>query len=165
MSNTSIWPSDFLQEPHDIERRDGNHLIVFLICPFKPEKQFRDLLHFCNSICDQIGKQIGAHVECVRGDSFAIPNVIHQDIWSYIQMADAIIADVSGANGNVMLELGVAAAIRNKDHVIVIHEQEAEYNFLFDISPARHLSYSRTVGGDLLFRDQLTKALLFSLAT
>lgn len=164
VSSTSIWPSDYLSELHEIERQDANHLIVFLICPFKPEVQFQGLLDFCNSVCEHVGGLIGARVECLRADSFATPNVIHGDIWNHIQMADVIIADVSGTNGNVMLELGVAAAIREKEHVIVIHDRESDYKFLFDISPARHLSYNRTVGSDLQFQEQLTRALLFSLA-
>jgi len=164
MGKTSVWPSDFLGEPHEIERQHANHLIVFLICPFRPEEQFRELLEFCNGVCRDVGQLIGATVQCVRADSFATPKVIHEDIWSHIQMADALIADVSGTNGNVMLELGVAAAVREKEHIIIIHDEDSEYKFLFDISPARHLSYRRSVRGDTRFREQLARALLFALA-
>jgi hypothetical protein len=80
-------------------------------------------------------------------------------------MSDAIIADVSDRNGNVMLELGVAASCRDKNNVIVIQDDESEGGFLFDISPARHLTYRRSLSGDLAFRDRLKRALLFSLAS
>ena len=79
-------------------------------------------------------------------------------------MEDAIIADVSEQNGNVMLEPGIAASFRDKDRVIVIQDEESERGFLFDISPARHLVYRRGLAGDVGFRDRLRRALLFSLA-
>lgn len=164
MGKTSVWPSDFFAEPHEIERQNANHLVVFLICPFSPEEQFQELLTFCNEVCRNVGDSIGANVECVRADSFSTPKVIHEDIWCHIHSADALIVDVSGTNGNVMLELGVAAAIREKEYVIIIHDEDPEYRFLFDISPARHLSYRRSVRGDSRFREQLANALLFALA-
>ena len=79
-------------------------------------------------------------------------------------MSDAIIADVSDRNGNVMLELGVAASCRDKNNVIVIQDDESEGGFLFDISPARHLTYQRSLSGDLTFHGRLRRALLFALA-
>jgi hypothetical protein len=161
--STSVWPADYLKEPHEIHREHGNHLVVFLISPFKPRERYDELLAFCQSVCAETGQMMGAQVECIRADSLSMPNVIHQDIWNYIQMSDAIIADVSDQNGNVMLELGVAASFRDKNNVIVIRDDESEGGFLFDISPARHLTYRRSLSGSLAFRDKLRRALLFSL--
>lgn len=161
---TSVWPFDYLSEPHHIDRKHGNHLIVFLLSPFSPKERYDELLVFCQSVCAEVGRIIHAEVECIRADSLSTPNVIHQDIWSYIQMGDAIIADVSDRNGNVMLELGVAASFRDKDKVIIICDQESEGGFLFDISPARHLIYRHSLSGAAAFRAQLIRALLYSLA-
>jgi hypothetical protein len=162
--STSVWPKDYLKEPHDIHRERSDHLIVFLISPFKPKENYDNLFEFCKSVCDEVGRSIGATVECKRADPPSTPNVIHQDIWNYIQKNDAIIADVSDQNGNVMFELGVAASCRDKNNVILIKDSESEDDFLFDISPARHLSYRRSLFGGLTFRNKLTEALLFALA-
>ena len=103
----------------------------FLLGHLITKNQYLELLEFCNAICENVGNIINANVKCIRGDSFSTPKVIHRDIWAQIQMADALIADVSGTNGNVMIELGVAAAIREKEQVIVIHEEETKHKFLF----------------------------------
>lgn len=162
--STSIWPADYLAVPHDIHREHGNQLIVFLLSPFEPRNRYDELLVFCQSVCTEVGELMEAEVKCIRADSLSTPNVIHQDIWNYIQMADAIIADTSEKNGNVMMEIGVAASFRAKEHIIIIQDQEPESKFLFDISPARHLTYQRSLLGDQLFRNKLKKALLFTLA-
>lgn len=162
--STSVWPKDYLKEPHDIDRESDDHLVVFLISPFKPEERYDNLFKFCKAVCVEVGTLMRATVECIRADSPSTPNVIHQDIWNYIQMSDAIIADVSGQNGNVMFEMGVAASCRDKNNVILIKDSESKDDFLFDISPARHLTYQRSLSGDLTFRDRLKKALLFALA-
>src|SRR5882672_6375001 len=80
-------------------------------------------------------------------------------------MSNAIIADVSDQNGNVMLELGVAASFRDKNNVIVIRDDASDGGFLFGISPARHLIYRRSLSGSLAFRDRFIRALLFSLTS
>lgn len=161
--STSVWPADCLKEPHEIHREHGNQLFVFLISPFKPRERYDELLEFCRSVCAKTGQIMGAQVKCIRGDSPSMPNVIHQDIWHHIQMSDAIIVDVSDQNGNVMLELGVAASFRDKNNVIIIRGDESEGDFLFDIGPARHLTYRRSLSGSLAFCDKLIRALVFSL--
>jgi hypothetical protein len=72
MGKTSVWPSDFLAELHEIEREDANHLIVFLICPFHPEERFRELLEFCNEVCRDVGAVIRANVKCLSKNNFPI---------------------------------------------------------------------------------------------
>jgi hypothetical protein len=161
--STSVWPADYFKEPREIDRKHANHLVVFLISPFEPEAKYNEVLAFCRSVCSEIGQMIGAEVECIRADSPSTPNVIHQDIWNYLRLSDAVIADVSDKNGNVMLELGVAASYRDKSNVIVIQNLKTEGSFLFDISPARHLIYPRKLSDALEFRNKLRSALLFSL--
>jgi len=163
MSSSSIWPYEYLKEPHDLPRKHSNHLVCFLICPFKPQDQYDDLFDFIQDICNHVGLSIGAEVECVRADKIATPGVIHQDIWTYLQMADVIIADVTEQNGNVMLELGVAASCRDKEQVIIIRDKDDTQPVLFDISPARHLLYKRNLFGALDFRTRLEHALIHAL--
>jgi hypothetical protein len=163
--STSVWPAEYLREPHDIHRQDGNSLVVFLISPFNPKERYDGLFAFCHAVCVEVGAMIGATVACVRADSHATPVVLHPEIWAHIQSSDAIIADVSEENGNVMLELGVAASFRDKDRVIIIKDDSGDRRFLFDIQPARHLIYQRDLAAALEFRKKLIHALLFALAS
>jgi len=163
MSST-VWPKDTLKHPPDIERKHANNLIVFLISPFEPKDRFDEVFNVCRRICSNLGNAIGAEVVVVRADSVSSPGVIHKDIWSYIAGADAVIADVTGKNGNVMLELGVAAANRDAESVIIIRDDESDEKFLFDISPARHIMYKRGIVGDIEFQQRLTFALQYALA-
>lgn len=164
MTDGSVWPEEHLRNPHELPRDNANHLVVFLLCPFAPKSRFDELHGFLGMICADLGKQMGAMIECVRADSFSTPSVIYQDIWTYIKGADAIIADVSGYNGNVMLELGVAAACRPKGQVIIIRDAEYDDDYLFDIKPARHLTYQRRVSGDAEFARHIHRALVHALA-
>jgi len=162
--STSIWPSEYLKENNDIRRTDSNQLIVFLASPFNPENRYNDLHMFCQYVCTEIAQNRGIKIECHRGDTPPTPNVIHQDIWDYLQRSDAIIIDISEKNPNVMIELGVAMAIRDKNSVIVIQDIESEATPPFDISPARYLKYRRNISGDIVFLQNLKMALEFSLA-
>jgi len=162
--SSSVWPKDILTEPPDIERDHANHLIVFLISPFNPKDVFDEIHQVIQLLCAKIGKAIGAKIDVVRADSVSKPGVIHKDIWTYINGADAIVADVTGNNGNVMLELGVAASYRNAENVIIIRDSDSDEKFLFDISPSRHLMYKRGIVGDVDFHNRLGLALQYALA-
>jgi hypothetical protein len=73
--------------------------------------------------------------------------VIHPEIWQDIRTADLVIADITGRNGNVMLELGVASAWLDKERVIIIREDDPGEGWLFDINPARQIAYTRSPSG------------------
>lgn len=162
-AETAIWPHDVLNELVSPERDDPHHLRVFLICPFTPKDLFDDLYSLVEGICKKIGHSIIGKVECLRADKITSPGVIHSEIWREIQTADAVIADVSRLNGNVMVELGVASACRKKHHVIILKEENPNERFLFDIGPARHIVYKRTSMGFRKLEDDLFRALLMSL--
>jgi len=162
--STSVWPADYLEELHNIHRTDANQLIVFLASPFNPKDRYEELFKFCKLVCTHIGDSSGVQIECRRADSPSTPNVIHQDIWNYIQRSDAIIVDISERNPNVLIELGVVMAIRDKNSVIIIQDDESEDDPIFDISPARYLKYHRSILGDSIFQKKLKEALRFSLA-
>ncbi|MCX6620955.1 MAG: hypothetical protein NTY38_07715, partial [Acidobacteria bacterium] len=55
-----------------------------------------------------------------------------------------VIADITGCNGNVMFELGVAAAWLDKDRVVIIREDRQDEPRLFDINPARQVDYTKS---------------------
>lgn len=142
-TKTSIWPYDILNDPIPPERNDPNHLVCFLICPFSPKEFSDDLYNLVQTICNDLGKQLSCKIEVRRADKIASPGIIHSEIWREIQTSDFIIADVSGLNGNVLIELGVAAACRNKENIIILKQENPDEDFLFDIIPARHIIYNK----------------------
>jgi len=102
--------------------------------------------------------------DCVRAVEIASAGVIHPEIWGQIKNADVVVVDVSGQNGNVVMELGVASAWRRKEHVIILREANPDEPHLFDISPARHLEYYRTASGFQKLAGQLFKTLFEALS-
>ena len=151
---TSIWPLDIVGKPIPPDRDALNHLRCFLICPFTPKDRFDDLFALVGRACNDVGQRISCRVECVRADKITSAGVIHSEIWTQIAQADVVVADVSGLNANVMVELGVAAVIKTKAQVIIIKDEDATEPFQFDIGPARHILYKRTaVGFHQLYAD------------
>jgi hypothetical protein len=164
-SGSLTWPRDVLTMAKDLPRHHANHLQCFLACPFDPSERADDLLAFTQSVCDEIGKEVGADIQCVRSDKISTPGTIHADIWKYLELADALIFDVTGGNGNVLLELGVAAACRSQDNVVILRDRADTKisKFLFDIAPSRHLLYNLSLSGSREFGMQLKEALIHAL--
>lgn len=166
VSVSSTWPRDVLRTPKDFPRDDANQLLCFLACPFDPPNKRDELLTLIQSVCDEIGHAIGADIGCICADQISKPGTIHADIWRHLQLADALIFDVTGGNGNVLLELGVAAACRSQDNVVVLRDETdaKAHPFLFDITPSRHLLYnSNSWTGFLRIRERLKEALTYAL--
>ena len=76
----------------------------------------------------------------VPGDT-ARPGLIMDQIWQGIRRADVVVAETIGANPNVMLELGVAAAL-GKEVLLISQDRELP----FDLKDWRKLAYA---AGDL----------------
>ncbi|MCB2202683.1 hypothetical protein KQH56_01620 [bacterium] len=160
---SSIWPYDYYQDLHFIDKKDPMELVVFLASPFKPTEIYQDLQEFCQLACNQLAAQIGVKISCQRGDTPSTPEIIHQDIWNYLQNSDTLIFDISEGNQNVMIELGVASTLRDKNQLIIIKDKESEVKQIFDISPARYLVYDRKKIFDHQFFEKLVTALQFAL--
>lgn len=165
MSNTAIWQFDSIKESRIYSRDDPNQLKGFLICPFKPLDQYNELYNVVQIVCNEVGHMNKCQISCIRADKISSAGVIATEIWDEILTADFIITDVTGNNGNVMFELGVASASREKDNVIIIKEDIPEEPFLFDISAARHIIYSRSFTGYSKFMHDLSQAITFCITT
>jgi hypothetical protein len=165
-AESHTWPREAFESAWELPRQADNHLICFLACAFRPSDRADELLQFIQSVCDELGREMKARVECIRADKLPAPGTIHADIWRYIDLADAVIFDVTALNGNVLVELGVAAARRPQHSVVILRDREDQAEqgrFLFDLSPARHLLYRRSPVGSLEFGAQLKEALLHAL--
>ena len=155
----SIWPRDTALEI-DQPLKPVGELSCFVISPFQPKTRFDDLFELVHGLCEEIKTHLQLErFSCVRSDTITSAGVIHPEIWRQIKVADVIVADVSGQNGNVMLELGVAAAWRNKEQVIILREENPEERHLFDINPARHIEYARTASGFEVLRNKLRETM------
>lgn len=164
LNGSHTWPRDVLLTPKELGRRGADHLVCFLACPFEPSGKANDLLSFIQSICDEIGREVGADIQCVRSDMITTPGTIHSDIWKYLELADALIFDVTGGNGNVLLELGVAASCRSQDNIVIIRDEaDTASKFLFDIAPSRHFLYSCSLMGSKTFGARIKEALIHAL--
>ncbi len=160
----SVWPRDTAVE---LERplKPLGELACFVISPFQPKTRFDDLFDLVNGVCLEIKSALQLdRFSCIRSDTITSAGVIHPEIWQQIKQADVIVADVSGQNGNVMLELGVAAAWRNKEQVIILREENPEEKHLFDINPARHIEYARTASGFEVLKNKLRETMFDAIA-
>jgi hypothetical protein len=159
----SVWPYDTWIDPI-APPRDSNKLTCFLLSPSQPKERWDDLYRLVRSVCQHVGEELQIKFECVRAVEITSAGVIHPEIWEQIKNADVVVADVSGQNGNVMLELGVASAWRRKEHVIILREANPDEPHPFDINPARHLEYHRTATGFQKLVNQLHKTIFQALS-
>jgi hypothetical protein len=158
----SVWPYDHAREPRlaakvRLAQEEMGNLECFIICPSRPKEYFDDLIALLRNICVQISQGLNIKLSCNRAIDITSSGLIQPEIWQQIRAADFILADLTGLNGNVLYELGAAAAWHPKERVIVIRERPPEGAsggadgkpeiWLSDIQPVRHLQYVRTQSG------------------
>ncbi len=164
--SSSVWPYDTFLEPEPpIDDKSISLITCFVASPFEPKKRWDDLFDLIQTVTTEIGKSMGIGIQCIRADHITSSGVIHPEIWKSLQTTDFIICDVSGQNGNVMLELGIASARRRKEHVIILRDKNDEKPRLFDINPARHLEYEISFSGIQKLMHDLSKVVVEVLAT
>jgi len=164
--SSSVWPYDTFLEPEPpIYDKSIGSITCFVASPFEPNKRWDDLFNLIQAVTKEVGKSMGVVVKCFRADHIASSGIIHPEIWKALRSADFIICDVSGQNGNVMLELGIASAWRRKEHVIILRDKNDEKPRLFDINPFRHLEYDISFSGIQKLMRDLGKVVADVLAT
>lgn len=120
---------------------------AFLIMPFTPdwsnaiEGVVRGALHKCG-------------IGCIRADKLTGRQIVH-DVWKSICECGLVVADITGCNGNVLYELGLAEAIGKR--VILISQSVRPEQLVFDLLGLRLIPYDR----DKL--DELTANLVASI--
>ena len=75
---------------------------------------------------------------CERGDDSALPGTIVSQIWNSILRSQVVIADVTGSNGDVLYELGLAHAV-GREAILLTQRIE---DIPFDLRQQRHILYS-----------------------
>ncbi len=84
-----------------------------------------------------------ASLTALRGDDIQEAGNILSQIWTTLLKARFVIADLTGTNGNVLYELGLAHAI---GHSVILLTQDIN-NVPFDLRPQRHIVYAATRTG------------------
>jgi hypothetical protein len=111
-------------------RKQGEPRPAFLAISYAPEF---DPIKTC-----VLDAARGSNFHCeVTGDLNSPGNIMDQ-VWRGIRSADVVIADVTGSHANVMIEVGMAAALGKE--VIVLGE---EATLPFDIRQWRKITYDR----------------------
>jgi len=109
---------------------------IFILIPFQPE--FSDVYQAIQSASIKSEEYTNQSYILVRADELA-GTKIHNDILGAISKSDLIIADTTGANPNVLYELGFAEALDKP--VIIINQRE--FQAPFSIHDRRVLLYDR----------------------
>ena len=140
--SSEVYPWDNLRNKRDIDPT-----LCFILSPFKPE------FSGSRQVIEDVAIEL--KIKCIRADDIERPGIIHSDIWEHIQKAAVVVADITDANPNVMLELGVACAIKEHFRVILIIRKEATDAVPFDLRPFRHIRYEDTLAGSRELRNQM----------
>jgi hypothetical protein len=117
---------------------------VFVLMPFVEEMKpiFDDHIF---KVCQRL------HLSVKRADDFFGTRAIVNDIWSAIVFSRFVIADLTGKNGNVFYELGMAHAI-GKDAIIISQNTD---DVPFDLQHLRIIVYNYTPPGMQEFERKL----------
>ncbi len=162
----SVWPQDAFLEPDvPIHDRTIDVVTCFVALPSKPKEKWNEVYALIHDAATNVAEQYKLPLKCIRAVDIVSSGMIHPEIWRLIRTADIIICDVTGHNGNVILELGVAAAWRRRENVIILRDEEDDKDHLFDIIPARHLHYRLSYHGIQKLADDLTSVIIDALAT
>lgn len=164
----SIWPHDIVRDPRVETPCSPHEIRCFVLLRSEPREVYDDLMDLIHEVTRALRGQLRVtSVIAERAVDIASSGVIHQEIWAGTKAAELVIADVTGYNPNVMFELGVAAASKDKRRVILLREHDNASGgnaFPFDMMPARHILYRRTSQGYSRLAKELLQCMFDALA-
>ena len=123
-----VYPSAF-NTPQDKKHSEPN-LLVAVMMPFK--KEFEGVYETIESVCGKLG------MTARKADDMWKDQVIIQDIFTLLYLADIVVVDFSGSNPNVMYETGVAHTLGKE---VIPLAQNIESDVPFDMRHHRVLPY------------------------
>lgn len=157
---STVWPNDVVNDPSELERDSPHSLVCFLLSPFAPREVFDPVFAAVQEACSLCARNAGVSIECRRADTLFEAKAIHDDIWRHIAGADVLVVDVTGLNPNVMIEFGVAAALRRPTQVILIKAADDDTKLPFNAFAQRYIQYRRSILGDPNFLVALQLAMV-----
>ena len=153
---------DAIRSDYDIfQERDiePNPALCFVVMPF--DKKY-------DSLYKQVIKPAvrRAHLNCERADDIFSSVAIVQDVWTEINKARIVIADMTDRNPNVFYEIGLSHSLRQP--VILISQRQVDVPFLpnqkrdevpFDVRHIRSIFYKDTKTGRKSLSSKLVKTI------
>lgn len=127
---------------------DSNSPFAFVLMPF--DKKFDDVYHLG---VKETAKALGIIAQ--RVDEQIYREGMLERIYRQIELADIIIADMSGKNPNVFYEVGYAHA---KEKLCILLTSDAA-DIPFDLQHRRHIVYGNSIQ---ILRDQLSQNLAWA---
>lgn len=125
-----------------------DYKLCFVLMPFTKEWSDRVYKNYIRSNIEDIGLQ------CLRADNLT-GQIIIEDIWTKINQAAFIIADVTDKNPNVMYELGIAHTLGKP--VILITQNTS--SIPFDFKHLRHYEYQDNSDGKDIFKTKIIEVI------
>ncbi|MFD0741973.1 tetratricopeptide repeat protein [Phytohabitans flavus] len=114
--------------------------------------------HLYIPVAGELGEQLGIAVDLRIEKDKTSQGMIHQSMFNEALLAPVYIADLSGANANVYLELGARWALR--DNVTVLTCQDLAHDIKFNVSANRVIRYGRGPSEIELARQQIVAAIV-----
>lgn len=144
-------------------------LVIFVAMPgtdMGPHATWRNTAeikqHLYEPVADQVKATLGREVDLrIEKDKIG-QGVIHRSMFNEALRADVYIVDLTGANPNVYLELGVRWTLR--DHVTVLVCQNEEHDIKFNVSSSRFIHYGPEPPELKLASEKIVRAILKGLA-
>lgn len=122
--------------------------LCFVLMPFKENWSDRVYKMLIKQNAEALGLQ------CMRADNLNGPIII-EDIWTQINQAGIIIADVTGKNPNVMYELGIVHTL-GKPAILITQDIN---NIPFDFAHLRHYEYADNAESFTSFGNKITEVI------
>lgn len=114
-----------------------NELRLFTLMPFLDD--FDDVYLVVRDSVGLSAEQLRTPIRCLRADEIGKPGKITDQILAEIRECDAVVADLTGNNPNVMYELGWAHALEKP---VIILNQDI-HQTAFDVKDFRQIIYDR----------------------
>lgn len=125
-----------------------DYKLCFVLMPFTKNWSDRVYKNFIRTNIEDLGLQ------CLRADNLT-GQIIIEDIWTKINQAAFLIADVTDKNPNVMYELGIAHTLGKP--VILITQDTS--SIPFDFKHLRHYVYEDNSDGIKIFQSKLKQVI------
>jgi hypothetical protein len=123
--------------------------LCFVLMPFAKEWSERVYIRLLRQTIESLGLQ------CIRADNLT-GTIVMEDIWTKINQAAFIVADVTDVNPNVMYEIGIAHSI-GKPAILITQDLK---KIPFDFKHLRHHGYSDNEEGFEIFRKRLKDVII-----
>jgi len=154
---SELWPLDVRSRLKTGPSDPIRPFRCVLLMPFEP--RFDTVASVIKSTVEAViqgipGSGFGDAPRIDRLDWVTSSGVIQREIWEKVYDADLVFCDVTGYNANVMFEVGVCAAWKKINQVVLIRDRFYKGQSPFDMAPIRYTEYELTSDGIDAFKEK-----------